>query len=189
MIIELLEQKFRGTLRLSRQWPTCIITPMATNVPDGYYLGKNGKLYKSRRPSLIERFEANPEQTATELDPRFSPYKSTIFGEGFEEIKAPTKSRGKLPPRAHYCGYHQGAELLVIIFRAPGRTSKGVFTATGVEPWVYYVNIDQDTWESLKSATSTGVWLRENLDGYGWAGVPGNDKTGLAELVEDILQS
>lgn len=162
---------------------------MATNVPDGYYLGKNGKLYKSKRPSLLEKFEADPQLTAAELNPKFSPYNSTVFGEGFEEIVAPTKSRGKLPPRAHYCGYHEGAELLVIVFRAPGTTSKGVFTATGVEPWIYYPNVDLDTWESLKTARSTGVWLRENLAGYGWVDVPGNDKTGLAEVVEDILKA
>ena len=119
------------------------------------------------------------------------PNTSVIFGDGFDEIVAPSKTPAGQPPRAHYCGYHAGAELLVIIFRGPGRTVKGVWTedAGKPQPWIMYTNVDQSSWESLKGARSTGDWLRDEIGGYGWSDVPGNNKTGLAKVVESILAS
>ena len=119
-------------------------------------------------------------------------HNSAIFGDGFEEIVAPSKDRSKgKPPRAYYCGYHRGAELLVIEFRPPGRVTKGIWTADPGKPspWIFYTGVDEDTWDSLKSATSTGDWLRAELDGYAWSDVPGNDEEGLKEVVESILSS
>ena len=165
---------------------------MATNVPDGFYLGKNGRLYPAKRKSLIQRMEEDPLQTAAELAGLLGiQHNSNIFGNGFEEIVAPSKTPSGQPPRALYCGYHAAAELLVIIFRGPGRTVKGVWTAdTGKpEPWIFYTGIDEDTWDSLKGATSTGDWLRYEIDGYGWSEVPGNNKTGLTSVVDSILSS
>jgi hypothetical protein len=192
MIIELMRQKFRGVLRLSRQWPSSIITPMATNVPDGYYLGKNGKLYKSKRPSLIQRMEEDPDQTKVDLLGSVpSLHNSAIFGDGFEEIPAPSKTPAGKPPRAYYCGYHREAELLVIEFRPPGRITKGVWAADSGKPspWIFYTGIDEDTWDSLKMAHSTGDWLRSELSGYAWSDVPGNNQKGLNEVVASILAS
>ena len=192
MIIELVGQKFRGVLRLSRQWPSSIITPMATNVPDGYYLGKNGRLYPAKRKSLLQRMEEDPVQTAADLSGLVGvQHTSNIFGDGFEEIVAPSKTPSGQPPRARYCGYHAGAELLVIIFRGSGKTTKGVWVKDSgkPEPWIFYANIDEDTWNSLKTATSTGDWLRYELDGYSWSDVPGNNKTGLQNVVDSILNS
>jgi hypothetical protein len=116
---------------------------------------------------------------------------SAIFGEGFEDIVAPSKTEAGKPPRAHYCGYHAKAQLLVIIFRGPGKTVKGKWIEdTGKpQPWIFYDGIDQDTWESLKNARSTGDWLRDELDGYPWSGVPGNTKSGLKTVVNSILQA
>ena len=116
---------------------------------------------------------------------------SAIFGDGFEEIIAPSKTPSGKPPRAYYCGYHAGAELLVIEFRPPGKISKGVWTpdAGKPAPWIFYDGIDEDTWNSLKGARSTGDWLRSELDGYGWSDVPGNNKEGLKDVVDSILAS
>ena len=117
---------------------------------------------------------------------------SAIFGDGFEEIVAPSKEgSSKKPPRAHYCGYHAKAELLVIIFRGPGywRDSFWYEDTGKPQPWIFYTNVDQDTWESLKVARSTGDWLRQELDGYGWSDVPSYNKVGLKAVVDSILAS
>jgi len=184
MIIELMEQKFRGVLRLSRQWPSSIITPMAYKKKPVGKVNNPDDLMKKQAygVAMFGYAEEYKEQ---------DPNNSVIFGDGFEEIVAPSKTPSGQPPRALYCGYHAAAELLVIIFRGPGRTVKGVWTAdTGKpEPWIFYTGIDEDTWDSLKGATSTGDWLRYELDGYGWSEVPGNNKTGLTSVVDSVLSS
>jgi len=133
--------------------------------------------------------EEDPIQTKADLG--VSSQTSAIFGDGFEEIVAPSKEGSDKPPRAYYCGYHAGAELLVIIFRGPGywRDKKWYKDAGKPEPWIMYPNVDQDTWESLKGARSTGDWLRSDMDGYAYSDVPSNNKAGLQTVVESILSA
>ena len=189
MIIELMEQKFRGVLRLSRQWPRCIITPMAYKKKPVGKVSSPDDLLKKQAYGIA--MFGTAEEYKDPIEPE-DIHTSNIFGDGFEEIPAPTKSSGtKLPPRAYWCGYNHRAELLVIIFRGPGKTVKGQWVRdTGKpEPWIFYNGVDKDTWESLKVATSTGDWLRQELDGYAWSDVPGNNKTGLKSVVDSILES
>lgn len=167
MIIELMGQKFRGTLRLSRQWPRCIITPMATNVPDGFYLGKNGRLYPVKNKSLIQRMEEDPEGTKAELlGATPSKYNSVLFGDGFEERIAPSESNGtSKPPRAVTVGYHRAARMLAIEFRPKGTWSKGVWNQS--EPYgpiFCFADVEEEDWKGLLASGSTGKWLLRNPD-------------------------
>ena len=203
MIIELMEQKFRGVLRLSRQWPSSIITPMVNETPYQRTLRIMGENKKARLTKKLAEQEAQlasmqtPEYKANRLAElaeeasQTVDHNSAIFGDGFEEIPAPSKTPAGKPPRAYYCGYHAAAELLVIEFRPPGRITKGVWAADSGKPspWIFYTGIDEDTWDSLKMAHSTGDWLRSELSGYAWSDVPGNNQKGLNEVVESILAS
>lgn len=167
MIIELMRQKFRGVLRLSRQWPSSIITPMATNVPDGFYLGKNGRLYPAKNKSLIQRMEEDPEGTKAELlGATPSKYNSILFGDGFEEKPAPSEANGtRKPPRAMTVGYNRAARMLAIEFRPRGTWSKGVWTAS--EPYgpiFCFADVEEEDWKGLLASGSTGKWLLRNPD-------------------------
>lgn len=159
----------------------CIITPMAyKKKPVGRQLSPDEVLKR-------EALGIASYGTAEEFHEEKS---SAIFGEGFEEIIAPSKETWK-PPRAYYCGYHAEAELLVIIFRGPGKwkDKKWIADAGKQQPWIFYTDVDSDTWESLKVARSTGDWLRNEIGGYGWSDVPSNNKTGLKSVVDSILKS
>lgn len=185
MIIELVGQKFRGTLRLSRQWPSSIITPMAKSKKRVIGKVTNPDDLLKKQAIGIAMFGTAEEYHEVEVS-----VSSPMFGDGFEEIVAPSKTPAGQPPRAHFCGYHAKAELLVIVFRGPGKQTKGRLSEdAGKRPWIFYDGIDEDTWDSLKMANSTGDWLRNELGGYGWTDVPGNNKQGLQEVVESILAS
>ena len=92
-------------------------------------------------------------------------YTSERFGDGWEEYPAPTTG---LRRRALTIGYHRGMKVLVIIFTT--KTSKNV-KKTGkaagvrayygdVQPWVKYLDVDVDMWDSLVGTNSTGKWLK-----------------------------
>jgi len=191
MIIELMEQKFRGTLRLSRQWPSSIITPMSTNVPDGFYRGKNGRLYPVKRQSLLQRFEEDPTQTTAELAGLISSkYNSLLFGSGFQELPAPTEARGsKKPPRAITVGYHRQARILAIEFRPKGTWSKGVWHQSETYgPIFCFADVEIEDWKSLLASGSTGKWLLRNPDiEERREGFSGADD--IQERVNEILSS
>ena len=136
---------------------------MATNVPDGYYLGKNGRLYPSKRKSLAERFEEDSGKTKEELLGVDTSRVSFLFGRGFEERVAPTEAKGKTPPRAMTVGYHRAAQLLAIEFRPKGTVSNGIWTASeSYGPIFCFADVTEDDWDNLISRGSTGKWLLAN---------------------------
>ena len=119
-------------------------------------------------------------------------YDSTIFGEGWEDITAPSTNRGqgyshsgkKIPhrPRALKCGYNRKYEVLVIIFRPPTKTDRktGVSRRTGNEPWIVYEGVDLEMWDELKNYHSTGEWLRySGVEQGNYERLPYDNKAGL----------
>lgn len=87
---------------------------------------------------------------------------SADFGPGWEDIEAPTTTPEY--PRALAAAYHRRAELLVILFRAPGHYDRkaGIFTPTGTAPYIMYEDVSLDMWNDLKNTSSTGSWLRSS---------------------------
>lgn len=80
---------------------------------------------------------------------------SALCGPGYESIPAPTTDASR--PRAKACCYGRGLPegsegTLVVIFRD--------------NTWIMYEDVDQDTWDDLKTSGSTGSFLAESgLDG------------------------
>lgn len=113
-------------------------------------------------------------------------YHSPNYGDGWEEILAPTSNSGR--PRAINCAYHHKANLLVICFRPPTRTDKkGRSVKSGESTWIVYLDTSLDMWDDLKGAQSTGRWLLES-------GIESNeyypvDKAKLDEIIKDIASS
>ena len=104
-------------------------------------------------------------------DQTLDSYDSTLFGEGWEEIVAPstngggyTRSGKKIAyrPRALKCGYNREHELLVIVFRPRTKRDRrtGMDKKIGNEPWVVYEGCDLEMWKELKTYHSTGEWLK-----------------------------
>ena len=119
-------------------------------------------------------------------------YDSTLFGEGWEEITAPSTNRGQgyshsgkriaNRPRALKCGYNREHELLVVIFRPPTKRDKetGMDKKVGKEPWVVYEGCDLEMWNELKDYHSTGEWLRySGIENGNYQRVPYDSKAGL----------
>jgi hypothetical protein len=85
-------------------------------------------------------------------------YTSELFGDGWEQIPAPSTGKRR---RALFAGYHRGMQVLVIVFttktrkRADGRSFYG-----DIQPWIKYIDVDEEMWEELKGYHSTGEWLK-----------------------------
>ena len=125
-------------------------------------------------------------------DQTLDSYDSRLFGEGWEEIDAPSTNRGQgyshsgkkisYRPRALKCGYNRKYELLVVVFRPPTKRDKtsGMDKKVGNEPWVVYEGCDLEMWQELKDYHSTGEWLKYSGIEYGnYTRVPGDNKAGL----------
>lgn len=92
-------------------------------------------------------------------------YTSELFGDGWEQMPAPSTGKRR---RALWIGYHRGMQVLVIIFTTktstnPKKTGKkaGVRAFYGdVQPWVKYMDVDLEMWEELVGYHSTGEWLK-----------------------------
>ena len=118
-------------------------------------------------------------------------YDSTLFGEGWEEIVAPSTGRGGIShsgkkianrPRALRCGYNRKYEVLVIIFRPPTKRDKqtGMDKKVGREPWVVYEGCDLEMWNELKGYHSTGEWLKySGIESGNYERVQYDNKAGL----------
>lgn len=113
-----------------------------------------------------EEYKDPDELVSDNKDDSGERFSSGTFGDGWEEITAPsTHAIGHPRRRALKCGYHRGLNALVIIFRPPlGPSTKnpGKLTKIGPEPWILYNEVDIDLWESLKNTHSTGGWLKSS---------------------------
>jgi hypothetical protein len=171
---------------------------MSDNIPEGYYRGRNGRLYKAKNKSLIQRVqeaqaaggsaedELDPGQSGAQLlgyNANYSQFRGVFdWPDSFEVIAAPTSDKsGKKDKRdrAIECGYHHASETLVVIFRAPVVAVKGSpgtykqrVNAAGMTlppPVIRYNGVPVDQWDSLKLSGSTGRYLRESgIDGLGY---------------------
>ena len=85
-------------------------------------------------------------------------YTSELFGDGWEQMPAPSTGRRR---RALWIGYHRGMQMLVIIFTTKTRkTTKGRAYYGDTQPWVRYLDVDLEMWEELAGYHSTGEWLK-----------------------------
>jgi len=94
---------------------------------------------------------------------------SRLCGPGYEEIDAPTKSKGdKNPrPRAQKCCFNRNTSedreqgTLVIVMTDPGPGGRPKYT------WIQYDNVPHYLWDDgLKTALSTNEFIQEALLGY-----------------------
>jgi hypothetical protein len=156
------------------------------DIPEGYYRGKNGRLYPAKRESLLDRTareRAEREAQAAidaiaDLDEQsypITPNRNRIgyWPSTFEVIEAPTSDKSHLKDqrdRAEQCGFHHPSETLVIVFRMPVKKNKvtGYYEPTGAPPPVYrYDDFPEEMWEQLKMSDSTGKFLKYNgVDNY-----------------------
>ena len=85
-------------------------------------------------------------------------YTSEVFGDGWEEMPAPSTGKRR---RALTIGYHRGMQILVIIFTTKTRkTASGRSYYGDTQPWIKYLDVDVEMWEELKGYHSTGEWLK-----------------------------
>jgi hypothetical protein len=101
---------------------------------------------------------ADPAFQSDEKEDPSAGYTSELFGDGWEQMPAPSTGKRR---RALWIGYHRGMQILVIIFTTKTRkTAKGRTTYGDVQPWVKYIDVDLEMWEELKGYHSTGEWLK-----------------------------
>lgn len=109
-------------------------------------------------------------------------YTSELFGDGWEQIPAPSTGKRR---RALFAGYHRGMEILVIVFTTKTRKgADGVRAFYGdTQPWVKYMDVDLDMWDELHGYHSTGEWLK-------FSGVerPGSYQPTRASEIDRITQ-
>ena len=87
-------------------------------------------------------------------------YTSELFGDGWEQMPAPSTGKRR---RALYIGYHRGMQVLVIIFTTKTRkTASGRSYYGDVQPWIKYMDVDVNMWDSLVGTNSTGAWLKSS---------------------------
>ena len=135
---------------------------MAKNVPDGYYVGRNGRLYPIKRESILDRFTNDPVAAQAYLAAQYnlpSPVTNNKYGPGYEILDpAPSEVRGSssgIPaprPRAITAGYNPTLKLLVIEMR------DGKF--------IQYEDVEPEKWEALKGASSTSFFIKSELSAY-----------------------
>jgi hypothetical protein len=100
---------------------------------------------------------ADPAFRTPKEDPS-AEYTSELFGEGWEQMPAPSTGKRR---RALWIGYHRGMQILVVIFTTKTRkTAEGRSFYGDVQPWVKYLDVDLEMWEELKGYHSTGEWLK-----------------------------
>ena len=150
-------------------------------VPEGFYRGKNGRLYPAKQKSLLQRTaealsaqnEALAAQIAIEQESEedkvvHASFRSSVgtWPDSFEVIEAPTSEKfGKdTRNRALQVGWHAASKTLVVVFRDPVRKDKatGLWVPTGAPPPVFmYDGVDKSMWDDLKGSDSTGRFLKE----------------------------
>jgi hypothetical protein len=162
---------------------------MVDNVPEGFYRGRNGRIYRAKRESVLQRIareaaeraaieakagDVGPEQAKAELEgynANYSTYRGQFnWPDSFEVIEAPTTDSTGYKMRALECGYHYPSETLVIVFRAPVKAIKGFKGKYDVKrdsrgiplppPICMYPDVPKEMWENLKTSDSTGKFLK-----------------------------
>ena len=122
----------------------------------GHNIGADAANEKLNLAAAMYGF-ADPAFRDTKEDPS-EEYTSELFGDGWEQIPAPSTGKRR---RALHAGYHRGMEILVIIFTTKTRkTSSGRSFYGDVQPWIKYMDVDLEMWEELKGYHSTGEWLK-----------------------------
>ena len=122
----------------------------------GHNIGEDAANEKLNLAAAMYGF-ADPAFRDTKEDPS-EEYTSELFGDGWEQIPAPSTGKRR---RALFAGYHRGMEILVIVFTTKTRkTSSGRSFYGDVQPWIKYMDVDLEMWEELKGYHSTGEWLK-----------------------------
>jgi hypothetical protein len=100
---------------------------------------------------------ADPAFRTPKEDPS-AEYTSELFGEGWEQMPAPSTGKRR---RALFIGYHRGMQILVVVFTTKTRkTAEGRSFYGDIQPWIKYMDVDLEMWEELKGYHSTGEWLK-----------------------------
>jgi hypothetical protein len=126
------------------------------NVPDGFYRGKNGRLYPNKRESLLDRTKAAIE--ARSRNDGMEEYLPNIgtdsdFGPGYEVVDpAPSIGLDKRGARAQKLGYNRELEYLVILMRD--------------DSLIGYEGVTLDEWESLGNYSSTTEYINSILSRF-----------------------
>jgi hypothetical protein len=103
---------------------------------------------------------ADPAFGSQKKDDPSDGYTSEMFGDGWEQMPAPSTGRRR---RAKWIGYHRGMQMLLVVFTYEPRKKsnpKSQVRAGDIEPWVRYEDVDLEMWEELKNYHSTGEWLK-----------------------------
>jgi hypothetical protein len=101
---------------------------------------------------------ADPVFGSQKKDDPSDGYTSELFGDGWEQIPAPSTGKRR---RALFAGYHRGMQVLVIVFTTKTRkTADGRSFYGDIQPWIKYIDVDEEMWEELKGYHSTGEWLK-----------------------------
>ena len=134
---------------------------MSMNVPDGFYRGKNGRLYPNKRESLLDRTKAAIEaRSRNDGMEEYLPLKGTDsdFGDGYEVVDpAPSTGLDRRGARAQKLGYNRKLQYLVILMRD--------------DSLIGYADVDPEEWESLENYSSTTEYINTVLSRYqggGW---------------------
>jgi hypothetical protein len=176
-------------------------------IPDGYYLARNGQVYKAKRESLLDRTvreraereaqeaESDADSSSDELggyNANYNTYRGKYYWpSSFEVIDAPTSDKSTKADkrdRAIECAYNEDAELLVIVFRAPSLIIKDglgnrISADSGEPPFIRYDGVSKEEWETLKTSESTGRWL---IDSGVTDLATKNDTTSIEALVSEF---
>ena len=137
---------------------------MENDVPEGYYRGKNNRLYKAKRESLLQRTERDGigvgiyYKTASEYEvviPKDVEEAADLelTNSGVESLTAPTQNPPR--PRAYVISYNPTTKSVVIVMRSGA--------------WVEYRDVSTDVWLGLKSSPSTNDYLptlESNCSGF-----------------------
>jgi len=111
-------------------------------------------------------------------------YTSELFGDGWEQIPAPSTGKRR---RALFAGYHRGMQILVIVFTTKTRkTAEGRSFYGDIQPWIKYLDVDEEMWEELKGYHSTGEWLK--FSGVEEKSYSPTRASEIDEMTEEYLQ-
>lgn len=154
---------------------------MSINVPDGFYRGKNGRLYPNKRESLLDRTKAAIE--ARSRNDGMEAYVPDIgtdsdFGTGYEVVDpAPSRGLDKRGARAQKLGYNRELQYLVILMRD--------------DSLIGYEGVTPDEWASLENYVSTTDYIESVLSRYqggAWDNVYGQPPQSTGQSFEQGTQ-
>jgi hypothetical protein len=133
---------------------------MENDVPEGYYRGRNNRLYVAKRESLIQRTARERQEREAEGEYEVVIPKDVeeaadleLTNSGVESLTAPTQNPPR--PRAYVISYNPTTKSVVIIMRSGA--------------WVEYRDVSTEVWLGLKSSPSTNDYLptlESNCSGF-----------------------